>query len=1094
MHNKMKKIPCYIVDHATQKVEMCRAVDTNRAEEILPGFRRLRKRKENISLRLFICRNEEEGLDVLNDAKTFFSHACYYPPKDIFYYDADIADTDIREERLRVLEALAAGKSLFIVTTMEAALERMDDISGSVRRCRTLRVGDVVDAAALRAALTADGYRRMNRVEQPGELASRGAILDIYGYTMDFPVRIEFFDDEIDSIRYFDPQNQRSVENITACDVILPQTDASAAGKTCLAAVVAAAGGVLIVDEPATAIENADRMTAMYGEELARRMMPPETLADLSETADMFAFTVFEQPVDAFVVEHIRIPTASVPAYQGDIFGILRDVRKWHDKGYAVHIYTASLAKAQRILGEVVAAGMTAVINPETSEVKAVAIHSASIKKSFIYEQRREVFISDTDIFKRTVRHRRKRYEYEEAEAITDFGDLRPGDIVVHEKYGIGRYLGLDNIGVQGVHRDFLKIEYKRGAILHVLATNLDTVQKYMGKADGIQLSDLEGDRWTKRKNRVRKEVEAVAEELVNLYAERASVRGFRFAKDDALQREMEEMFEYVETQDQLDAVAAIKADMESEKVMDRLLCGDVGFGKTEVAMRAAFKAVLSGKQVAVLVPTTVLARQHYDVFTKRFRQFPVNIGMLSRFVSPARQKEVIRAVNDGRMDILIGTHAALGKDIKYRDLGLVIIDEEQRFGVRHKERLKAFKQSVDVLTLSATPIPRTMYMSLSGIRDLSLLREPPYDRRAIRTYVMPYRPETVAEAIRREHARGGQVYFVHNRVENMEETADELRRMLPSLHIATAHGQMNRHVLEDIFADFVNRDIDVLVATTIVETGLDIPNVNTIIINDADRFGLSTLYQLRGRVGRGSRRAYAFLMYQPGKQLKSVAVERLQAIREFSDLGAGTKVAMRDLEIRGAGSLLGDMQSGHIESIGYDLYCKILREAVRKAKGEAVTPHRETLVDLNVDTFIRDDYISDEHDKLEMYKKFNLIRTEAERMSVIDECTDRFGDMPDAVYNTIRIGYLKNLANGMGVTAIRENNDAIEVTFDPSSGRIPPATRLADVLQNPGPLAIRYIGGKDPLLQLRAKGDKLDVLEELLNRLKQGEGEETTG
>ena len=651
------------------------------------------------------------------------------------------------------------------------------------------------------------------------------------------------------------------------------------------------------------------------------------------------------------------------------------------------------------------------------------------VAAGYEYPMLKFMVISESDIFgKRKKKRRRKVYE---GQKIQEFAELKPGDYVVHENHGLGVYQGIEKVEVDKVTRDYMKISYADGGILYILATQMDLIQKYAGAdAKPPKLNKLGTPQWNKTKSQVKKAVQVIAQDLVELYAVRQQTEGFVYSPDTVWQKEFEEMFPFEETEDQLRAIEDTKKDMESTKVMDRLICGDVGYGKTEVAIRAAFKAVQDGKQVVYLVPTTILAQQHYNTFIQRLKDFPVRIDLLCRFRTPAQQKKTIEDLKKGLVDIVIGTHRVLSKDVTYKDLGLLIIDEEQRFGVTHKEKIKKMRENIDVLTLTATPIPRTLHMSLIGIRDMSVLEEAPMDRMPIQTYVMEFNDEMIREAIERELSRGGQVYYVYNRVEDIADVAGRVQKLVPGASVSFAHGQMSERELEDIMYDFINGEIDVLVSTTIIETGLDIANANTMIIQDADRFGLSQLYQLRGRVGRSSRMAYAFLLYRRDKLLKEVAEKRLAAIREFTDLGSGIKIAMRDLEIRGAGNLLGEAQSGHMAAVGYDLYCKMLNEAVKELKGEKEEDQFTTTMDLNIDAFIPESYIKNEYQKLDIYKRIAAITTEEEMDDMTEELIDRFGDIPKKVQQLLHIAALKSLAHAAYVTAVEQKGSDFKFTL----------------------------------------------------------------
>ena len=660
------------------------------------------------------------------------------------------------------------------------------------------------------------------------------------------------------------------------------------------------------------------------------------------------------------------------------------------------------------------------------------------------------------------------------------FTDLKVGDYVVHENHGLGIYRGIEKVKVEGVVKDYIKIEYRDGGNLYILATGLDVIQKYASSdaAKKPKLNKLGTQEWSKTKSKVKSAVNEVAKDLVDLYAVRQQKKGFIFSKDTVWQHEFEEMFPFEETGDQLLAIEATKNDMESPRIMDRLICGDVGYGKTEIAIRAAFKAVQDSKQVAYLVPTTILAQQHYNTFVQRMKDFPVRVEMLSRFRTASEQKKVIEGLRKGLVDIVIGTHRLLSKDIQYKDLGLLVIDEEQRFGVRHKEKIKQVKEEVDVLTLTATPIPRTLHMSLVGIRDMSVLEEAPGERQPIQTYVMEYNQEMVREAIVRELARNGQVYYVYNRVNSIDEITNQIAALVPEASVAYAHGQMKEHELEKIMSEFINGEIDVLVATTIIETGLDISNVNTMIIHDSDNMGLSQLYQLRGRVGRSNRNSYAFLLYKKDKMLREVAEKRLQAIKEFTDLGSGFKIAMRDLEIRGAGNLLGERQHGHMEAVGYDLYCKMLNEAVKTLKGtKRADEDFNTYVDMDVDAFIPPSYIVNEAQKLDIYKRIASLENESECEEMRKELRDRFGNIPKSVENLIQITLIRVMAHKRYVTEIKGKVGHVTFYMEP----------YAPVRVERLPMLLEKYKGT---LDFSAKGTPNFVLKYKKNGLVEKEGE----
>lgn len=728
------------------------------------------------------------------------------------------------------------------------------------------------------------------------------------------------------------------------------------------------------------------------------------------------------------------IAAQSVAPYNNSFDALVRDLKHYRLQHYRVILVTGSRSRAKRLTQDLTDHGVSTFYSEDPNRTLVpdeVMTYYGRLRRGFAYPALKFVVISESDIFTaRETKRRRKKFR-SEGETITSFSDLKVGDYVVHEDHGLGIYQGIEQIEVEHVIKDYLKVTYRDGGNLFVPVAGLSVLQKYASADAGhaIKLNKLGGSEWSKTKAKVSGAVEEIAEDLIELYAKRQSIKGHAFLKDTVWQQEFEEAFPFEETSDQLTAIEAVKHDMESDKIMDRLVCGDVGFGKTEVAIRAAFKALQDNKQVAVLVPTTILAQQHFNTFVRRFTDFPVKIELLSRFRTASEQRRCVEGLKNGSVDIVIGTHRLLSKDVAYKDLGLLVVDEEQRFGVSHKEKIKKLRDTVDVLTLTATPIPRTLHMSLVGIRDMSLLTEPPLDRQPIQTFVSEYNEELVREAILREIGRGGQVYYVYNRVNTIADVTAQIMKLVPEAHVAFAHGQMQEAELERIMYEFIDGRVDVLVSTTIIETGLDIPNVNTMIVHDSDQMGLAQLYQLRGRVGRSNRTSYAFLLYKRNRLLREVAEKRLTAIREFTDLGSGYKIAMRDLEIRGAGNLLGKKQSGHMAAVGYDLYCKMLNDAVKRLKaqpGQRVEEELLTSVDLDVDAFIPPAYILNEEQKLEVYQRIALLHTAQEAEDMREELIDRFGDIPAPVDNLFRIALLRGAAGRLYVTEIKQRDGQI--------------------------------------------------------------------
>ena len=764
-----------------------------------------------------------------------------------------------------------------------------------------------------------------------------------------------------------------------------------------------------------------------YEEILSKVMVEPLIL--LSSVIQDYAFYKPKTTCD--------IEAKSIFSYNNSFDQLIKDLEHWKKQNYRILLLSSSTTRAKRLAENIKDYGLLAYFAADFDRTIApgeIMVASGRLGNGFEYPTLKFVVLSEKDIFKERKAKKPKKKSQYSGQKINSLSEISVGDYVVHEKYGLGIYRGMEKIESDGITKDYINIEYKDASNLFVPASQLELIQKYSNlSARKPKLNKLGGTEWEKTKSRVRSQVQIAAQDLVKLYAERQAKEGYAYGKDTVWQKEFEELFPYEETEDQLSAIEDTKRDMESHRIMDRLICGDVGYGKTEVAIRAAFKAVMDSKQVVYLVPTTILAQQHYNSFKERMEHYPVEIAMLSRFCTPKEQKRIFDGLKNGTIDIVIGTHKVLSKNIKYKNLGLLIIDEEQRFGVKQKEKIKQLKKDVDVLALSATPIPRTLHMSLAGIRDMSVLEVPPVDRRAIQTYVMEYNEELVREAIERELGRGGQVYYVYNRVNNIDEVAAGLQRLLPNATVEYAHGQMGERQLETIMSGFINKEIDVLVSTTIIETGLDIPNVNTMIIQDAQLFGLSQLYQLRGRVGRSNRTAYAFLMYRRNSILKEEAEKRLKAIREFTDLGSGFKIAMRDLEIRGAGNLLGAEQSGHMESVGYDLYCKMLNEAVLTMKGEQQEVDTfTTSIDLSIDAYIPETYIKSESEKLSWYKRIATIETQEESEDMIEEMTDRYGDTPAPLIRLMDVALLREEAHQAWLLSIEQKGSKILFTMNP--------------------------------------------------------------
>ena len=1043
--------------------------------------------------------------EIYDDIKGFTDDAVMYPSKDFIFFSADVHGNLILQQRLEFIEKIVEDKPFTVIVTADAFMDKIQPLDKIKDNYLEISEGSVIEQDALKKKLVKMGYEAVEQVDSPGQFAIRGSIIDIYTLTDEVPYRIDFWDDEVDIIKSFEIENQRSIENLESIKIYPAteyffteeeikagldkiklelnktvekfrkkfKTEEAHRLKTTVEEFITNMeinpfgvsidsyvnyfsdsltslleyfdNPIFFIDEPKRVLEQLNAVNGEFKDSMTNRLekgyvLPGQTdvlwnkerITDKINSYTKVVFTAIAQKVSVFDTEDfVEVDARNISPYNNKFEMLVEDLKRYKKQKYSVLLVTTSATRGQRLAEDLRDFGISAFYEKDdTREVNPgeVMIISGRLRKGFTYPMVKFVAISDTDIFGERKKKRRKKHGYSGSN-ISSFSDLNIGDYVVHENHGLGIYRGIEKVEVDHVVKDYIKIEYAGGSNLYILATQLDMIQKYAdSEAKKPKLNRLGGQEWNKTKSKVKKAVAEIAKELVELYAIRQNGQGYAFSPDTEWQKEFEEMFPFEETDDQLNAINEVKKDMESTKIMDRLICGDVGFGKTEIAIRAAFKAIQDNKQVAYLVPTTVLAQQHYKTFKQRFKDFPVRVEMLSRFRTKSNIDQNIRDLKKGYVDIVIGTHRLLSKDVKFKDLGLLIIDEEQRFGVKHKEQIKELKNNVDVITLTATPIPRTLHMSLIGIRDMCVMEEPPQDRMPIQTFVMEYNEEIARDAINRELARGGQVYFVHNRVQDIADMAASVQNMVPDANVAFAHGQMSERQLEEIMYDFVNGDIDVLVSTTIIETGLDIPNANTMIIHDADRMGLSQLYQLRGRVGRSNRMAYAFLMYSRNKMLTEVAEKRLGAIRDFTELGSGVKIAMRDLEIRGTGNLLGAQQSGHLEAVGYDLYCKMLNQAIEVLKGETPEEDFETKIDLMCDAFVPASYIKNETLKMDIYKRIAGIETDEEYEDMQDELIDRFGDIPSQVENLLQVVLLKAAAHKVYITEISGTKDKMKI------------------------------------------------------------------
>lgn len=998
--------------------------------------------------RIIAVSSEGKAKEICEEYKFLDENVYYYPPKDLLFYQADIRGKVLLKQRMGVIQAILEDEEVTVVTSFDGFMDALLPAEKIRQRVIKLSNTDTVDFEELKKKIADLGYDREVQIEGPGQFAVRGGILDVFPITEEVPIRIEFWGDEIDSIRTFDVDSQRSIENLEAIE-IYPATDfpEEEGKRVSFLDYFEKEESILFLDEPARLQEKGEGVEEEYLEAQKNRLEAGMEVTDvripLYHTKDVIkkmneyyciGFSALETRVKEFKTNHLySIHAKSVNPYNNSFEMLTRDLKRLKRNGYRVVLLSGSRTRARRLAEDLRDYNLSSYYSEDKERVVMpgeILTTFGHVAEGYEYPMLKFTVISETDIFGRG-KKKRKRKIYE-GQKIQSFSELKIGDYVVHENHGLGIYQGIEKMDIDKTSKDYMKISYAGGSNLYIPATQLDLIQKYAdADAKKPKLNRLGTQEWTKTKTKVRGAVKEIAKDLVELYAARQKEEGFVYGPDTVWQKEFEEMFPFEETEDQIMAIDAVKQDMESRKIMDRLICGDVGYGKTEVAIRAAFKAVQESKQVVYLVPTTILAQQHYNTFVQRMKDFPVRIDLMCRFRTPTQQKKTIEDSKKGLVDIIIGTHRVLSDDLKFKDLGLLIIDEEQRFGVQHKEKIKKLKENVDVLTLTATPIPRTLHMSLIGIRDMSVLEEAPQDRMPIQTYVMEYNDEMVREAIQRELSRQGQVYYVYNKVKDIEEVADRIQSLVPDAVVAYAHGQMSEHQLEQIMFDFINGEIDVLVSTTIIETGLDISNANTMIIHEADKLGLSQLYQLRGRVGRSNRMAYAFMLYKRDKLLKEIAEKRLAAIREFTDLGSGFKIAMRDLEIRGAGNLLGAEQHGHMEAVGYDLYCKMLNEAVKHLKGEMEEEESyNTTIDLNVDAYIPASYIPNEYQKLDVYKRIASIENEEEMDDMVEELIDRFGDIPRKVQQLLNIAALKALAHQAYIIAIEQKGEEYKFTM----------------------------------------------------------------
>ncbi|WP_195282150.1 transcription-repair coupling factor [Harryflintia acetispora] len=1065
-------------------------------------------------------------------------YAAPFPARQLTLREVEGASLEYEHARLGVLSSLAHGSLRVVTASAEAALLHTIPPEALRRHTLELRCTESYNIEELVEVLISCGYTRAEQVEGVCQFALRGGILDIFAPLYPDPLRIEFWGDEIDSIWTFKVESQRrenpleSVQITPAREVLLGEPAAlvrklQAQAKTLRgkfaararehieADVERIAGGAtlqnidkyiaLLYEQPATLFEHFYKPTIFVCEPItcvqalknSRWQLDEDTAALLEEgvlfpalcdfyddfaaltarlcknrsvVMDTFARSMADIPLK----ELLQVSAIQLSSWSGDLSVLVDDLQNFLSQRYRVLIYAGGEKAAATLCADLIKEGIDAALSPDGACAPGkVSVTAGTLSAGFEYPEIKLAVLTHQ-------KHRqvapKRRGRHKKGEALKSLSDLTPGDYVVHVSHGIGVFEGIIKREIHGVTKDYIKIRYAGTDALFVPVNQLDMVSRYVGGSDdkAVRLNKLNSLEWQKTRQRVKKAVDEMAGELIKLYGQRMNTKGYAFPEDDDWQRDFDGRFEYEETDDQLRCIQEIKADMCRPVPMDRLLCGDVGFGKTEVALRAAFKCVEAGKQCAVLVPTTILAWQHFGTIRRRFEGFPVTVELLSRFRTPKQQAEVVRRLKKGEVDIVVGTHRVVQKDVEFKDLGLVVIDEEQRFGVAHKERFKQLRTNVDVLTLSATPIPRTLNMAMSGIRDMSTIEEAPVDRRPVQTYVLEHDWGVIAEAVRRELRRDGQVFYLHNRIDSIHSTAKRLQELLPDARITVAHGRMNEEELSNIWQQLIDHEIDVLVCTTIIETGVDVANCNTLIIEDADNMGLSQLYQLRGRVGRSSRRAFAYFTFRPGKELSDVASKRLSAIREFTSFGSGFRIAMRDLEIRGAGNILGAAQHGHMESVGYEMYLKLLSDAVMEQKGEPVQQRSEAcMIDLRVSAHIPEEYIQNLTQRIDIYKKIAAIGSDEDARDVIDELIDRFGEPPLAVLGLIDVSLLRNMAANLGISEIQQRDDAVLLFQEPLDMK--GAGLLASRLKG----RVMVSGGKRPYIAVRLRPGE-DILEEM--------------
>ena len=1061
--------------------------------QILSGINEYGKKPLGI-----ITYNEIQAKKIVEDLKCFTDNVILFPKKEIVTYDYIAESKDLPYERIETLNKIKEKKNLIVVSTIEAVMQKLPEQSILYKDELNLKVGEIYNLEDIKQKLVNLGYKRYDLIDGRGQFSIRGGIVDI-SLNETIGVRVEFWGDEIDSIRNFNIVSQRSTNALEKISIYpaheyVLEKDIEKVIKRIEKNLynekeqyiaqedieMIKAGNyiskidkyfdcfyenqqnlidylkknyTIVIDEKGKIEQRAQNITIdtqniikllvekeKIVPEAIKNMYRFENIMEQLENRETIYIDKQDTKTD-IQAEKYYFQYREINYYKSEIENLFEDIKKGQKEKKSIYILTNSKEKSKKlsellekedIINKYEEKLNKTIVVKNTENIVTVGV--GKLSAGFENFELNQIVISADELVEGEKRKKKfSNTAYKEGEKVV-FADLKVGDYVVHKNYGIGIYVGVNTITADGTTKDYIKLKYQNDAILYIPTNQLDNIRKYVG-GDNINppINKLGSKDWANTKAKVKKNLREVARDLIELYAKREKSIGYAFSKDTPWQSQFENSFPYQETDDQLRCIEEVKKDMEMQKPMDRLLCGDVGYGKTEVAIRAAFKAVMDQKQVAYLVPTTILAQQQYASFKERMEQFPIRVEVLNRFKTPKKQAEIIRKLKLGEIDVIIGTHRLLSKDVEFKDLGLLIIDEEHRFGVKAKEKIKQYKTNIDVLTMTATPIPRTLHMSIVGVRDMSVIYEPPQNRKPVQTYVLEYDQEVIREAITKELERDGQVFYLFNNVENIMKKADEISRLVPEAKVSYAHGKMTGNQIEDIMQEFIDGKTNVLVCTTILESGIDIPNANTIIVENADRMGLAQLYQIRGRVGRSNRQGYAYITYKRDKLLSEVADKRLKAIKEFTEFGSGFKIAMRDLEIRGAGSLLGELQSGHLEQVGYDTYCNLLDEVVKEMQGIEIEEEIDVQIDLNVTSYIPDEYISDSSQKIEIYQNIALCRNEEDIQNVIDEIIDRFGNMPDELENLIEIARIKSLCKKLYVTKISSKNTSVVFTFDNS-------------------------------------------------------------